>query len=56
LPGIGGVTTLGFDRIVLVIDPDDLFDIARRTATRGVVTAPSRLAETANDIRAEVQA
>jgi chemotaxis protein histidine kinase CheA len=56
LPGIGGVTTLGFDRIVLVIDPDDLFDIARRTATRGVVTAPSRLAETANDLRAEVQA
>lgn len=43
LPGIGGVTTLGFDRIVLVVDPDDLFEIARRTATRGVQTAISRL-------------
>jgi chemotaxis protein histidine kinase CheA len=57
LPGIGGVTTLGFDRIVLVVDPDDLFEIARRTATRGVETAPGRLAgASAQGLREEVQA
>jgi two-component system chemotaxis sensor kinase CheA len=57
LPGIGGVTTLGFDRIVLVVDPDDLFQIARRTATRGVEAAPVRLTgEASHSVRAEVGA
>ncbi|WP_294644185.1 chemotaxis protein CheW [uncultured Aureimonas sp.] len=43
LPGIGGVTTLGFDRIVLVADPDGIVDLARRASTRGLRTAENRL-------------
>jgi chemotaxis protein histidine kinase CheA len=44
LPGMGGVATLGVDRIVLVVDPDGLFDLARRAGTTGLRTAPARLA------------
>jgi two-component system chemotaxis sensor kinase CheA len=36
LPGIGGVSTLGADRIVLVLDPDKLFGLASRSASRGL--------------------
>jgi two-component system, chemotaxis family, sensor kinase CheA len=36
LPGIGGVSTLGADRIVLVLDPDKLFGLASRFASRGL--------------------
>jgi two-component system chemotaxis sensor kinase CheA len=39
LPGIGGVSTLGSDRIVLVIDPDGLTDLARRAVAPGLRTA-----------------
>ncbi len=39
LPGIGGVTTLGFDRIVLVADPDGIVDLARRPR-RGACARP----------------
>lgn len=43
LPGLGGVATLGVDRIVLVVDPDGLFDLATRAGTTGLRTAPQRL-------------
>ena len=36
LPGIGGVSMLGADRIVLVLDPDKLFGLASRSASRGL--------------------
>jgi chemotaxis protein histidine kinase CheA len=39
LPGIGGVSTLGTDRIVLVIDPDGLTDLARRAVLPGLRAA-----------------
>lgn len=42
LPGIGGVATLGSDRIVLVVDPEGLTDLARRAVTPGM-----RVAQTA---------
>jgi two-component system, chemotaxis family, sensor kinase CheA len=39
LPGIGGVSTLGSDRIVLVIDPDGLTDLARSAVMPGLRAA-----------------
>jgi chemotaxis protein histidine kinase CheA len=42
LPGIGGVSTLGTDRIVLVIDPVGLTDLARRAVLPGLRSAVTR--------------
>jgi two-component system, chemotaxis family, sensor kinase CheA len=39
LPGIGGVSTLGTDRIVLVIDPDGLTSLARGAIMPGLRAA-----------------
>ncbi len=36
LPGIGGISTLGTDRIVLVIDPEGLFELAKRHTVFGL--------------------
>jgi chemotaxis protein histidine kinase CheA len=44
LPGIGGVSTLGTDRIVLVVDPEGLTDLARRAIVPGM-RVPSQAAE-----------
>jgi two-component system chemotaxis sensor kinase CheA len=43
LPGIGGITTMGFDRIVLVLDPEKLFELARNTSVFGLRVPPARL-------------
>jgi len=40
LPGIGGVSTLGTDRIVLVVDQDGLTDLARRAIVPGMRAVP----------------
>jgi two-component system chemotaxis sensor kinase CheA len=45
LPGIGGISTLGTDKIVVVIDPEGLFDLARRFAVFGLRTHTVRVAE-----------
>jgi chemotaxis protein histidine kinase CheA len=45
LPGIGGISTLGTDKIVVVVDPEGLFDLARRYAVFGLRTHPVRVAE-----------
>lgn len=39
LPGIGGVSTLGTDRIVLVVDPEGLTELARGAALPGLRSA-----------------
>lgn len=39
LPGIGGVSTLGTDRIVLVVDQDGLTELARAAVVPGMRTA-----------------
>ena len=39
LPGIGGVSTLGTDRVVLVVDPEGLTDLARRAVVPGMRVA-----------------
>lgn len=39
LPGVGGISMLGADRIVLVLDPDKLFHLAAHAATRGLRSA-----------------
>lgn len=39
LPGVGGVTLLGADRIVLIVDPEGLFELAARSGTRGLRAA-----------------
>lgn len=44
LPGIGGISTMGFDRIVLVLDPDELFDLARKAQVFGLRVPDQRLA------------
>jgi two-component system chemotaxis sensor kinase CheA len=44
LPGIGGISTMGFDRIVLVLDPDEIFDIARKSSVFGLRVPDERLA------------
>jgi chemotaxis protein histidine kinase CheA len=45
LPGIGGISTLGTDKIVVVVDPEGLFDLARRHAVFGLRTHETRVAE-----------
>jgi two-component system, chemotaxis family, sensor kinase CheA len=44
LPGIGGISTMGFDRIVLVLDPDQMFDLARKASVFGLRVPAERLA------------
>jgi chemotaxis protein histidine kinase CheA len=44
LPGVGGVSSLGTDRIVLVLDPDGLTDLARAAVVPGLRVA-NRAAE-----------
>jgi chemotaxis protein histidine kinase CheA len=44
LPGIGGISTMGFDRIVLVLDPDEIFDLARKASVFGLRVPDQRLA------------
>jgi two-component system, chemotaxis family, sensor kinase CheA len=43
LPGIGGITTMGFDRIVLVLDPDKIFELAHNASVFGLRVPPARL-------------
>jgi len=45
LPGIGGISTIGTDKIVVVVDPEGLFDLARRSAVFGLRTHAARVAE-----------
>jgi two-component system chemotaxis sensor kinase CheA len=45
LPGIGGITSMGFDRIVLVLDPEGIFDLARKASVSGLQVPPERLAQ-----------
>jgi two-component system, chemotaxis family, sensor kinase CheA len=44
LPGIGGITSMGFDRIVLVLDPEGIFDLARKASVSGLQVPSERLA------------
>jgi chemotaxis protein histidine kinase CheA len=44
LPGIGGITTMGFDRIVLVLDPEKIFELARNASAFGLRVPAARLA------------
>jgi chemotaxis protein histidine kinase CheA len=43
LPGIGGITSMGVDRIVLVLDPEGMFDLARRASVSGLRVPSQRL-------------
>ncbi|MBK5255745.1 MAG: chemotaxis protein CheW, partial [Vicinamibacteria bacterium] len=45
IPGIGGISTLGTDRIVIVVAPDAVFDLARRATVFGLRVADSRVAQ-----------
>jgi chemotaxis protein histidine kinase CheA len=45
LPGIGGISTIGTDKIVVVVDPEGLFDLARHSAVFGLRTHAVRVAE-----------
>jgi chemotaxis protein histidine kinase CheA len=45
LPGIGGISTLGTDRIVIVIDPEGLFELAKRHTVFGLRSHTVRLEE-----------
>ena len=45
LPGIGGISTLGTDRIVVVIDPEGLFELAKRHTVFGLRSHSVRLEE-----------
>ena len=45
LPGVGGISTLGTDKIVVVVDPEGLFDLARRHAVFGLRTHETRVEE-----------
>jgi len=45
LPGIGGISTLGTDRIVIVIDPEGLFTLARGAAVTGLRNHPAHVRE-----------
>ena len=47
LPGMGGVSILGADRIVLALDPDKLMALAVSAATRGLRSAPKSVAPVA---------
>ena len=44
LPGIGGITSMGFDRIVLVLDPEGIFGLARKASVSGLQVPSERLA------------
>jgi chemotaxis protein histidine kinase CheA len=44
LPGIGGITSMGLDRVVLVLDPEGLFDLARKASVSGLRMPAERLA------------
>jgi two-component system chemotaxis sensor kinase CheA len=44
LPGIGGITSMGFDRIVLVLDPEGIFGLARKASVSGLQVPFERLA------------
>jgi chemotaxis protein histidine kinase CheA len=44
LPGIGGITSMGFDRIVLVLDPEGMFELARKASVTGLQVPSERLA------------
>ncbi len=46
LPGIGGISTLGTDRIVIVVDPDGLFELAKRSVVTGLRNHPTHNLET----------
>lgn len=45
LPGIGGISTLGTDRIVMVIDPEGLFELAKRHTVFGLRNHSIRVEE-----------
>lgn len=45
LPGIGGISTLGTDRIVVVIDPEGLFELAKRHTVFGLRNHSIRVEE-----------
>jgi chemotaxis protein histidine kinase CheA len=45
LPGIGGITSMGFDRIVLVLDPEGMFELARAASVSGLQVPIERLAQ-----------
>jgi chemotaxis protein histidine kinase CheA len=45
LPGIGGISTIGTDKIVVVVDPEGLFDLARHFAVFGLRSHEVRVAE-----------
>lgn len=45
LPGIGGISTIGTDKIVIVVDPDGLFALARQAAVFGLRSHDVRVAE-----------
>jgi two-component system chemotaxis sensor kinase CheA len=44
LPGIGGITSMGVDRIVLVLDPEGMFELARKASVSGLQVPAERLA------------
>lgn len=44
LPGIGGITSMGVDRIVLVLDPEGVFELARKASVSGLGVPSQRLA------------
>jgi two-component system, chemotaxis family, sensor kinase CheA len=44
LPGIGGITSVGVDRIVLVLDPEGVFELARKASVSGLRIPTQRLA------------
>jgi chemotaxis protein histidine kinase CheA len=44
LPGIGGITSMGVDRIVLVLDPEGMFELARKASVSGLQVPSERLA------------
>ena len=43
LPGIGGITSMGFDRIVLVLDPEGIFGLAKKASVSGLQVPSERL-------------
>jgi chemotaxis protein histidine kinase CheA len=45
LPGIGGITSVGVDRIVLVLDPEGVFELARKASLSGLRIPAQRLAQ-----------
>ena len=45
LPGIGGISTIGADKIVIAVDPDGLFALARQAAVFGLRAHEERVRE-----------